>query len=179
MTNLAQQSPVNRLPTDFRPEQIGRWVNNGRKYDKMPSLSGDDDDDDLGSYITYYKLWWRASQPKWRGAVDANWPLPQVLLEPSNDWSVLRRGGASGMFLVVMGLSWWYSAVLQSGQKDALPEVLLAIDDVLWVLKQIGTESDSTRDAVLSAPKRSRGGASKPTSTASKPPSKRRRVEDE
>ncbi len=40
------------------------------------------------------------------------------------------------MFLVIIGIAWWLSAILEAG--GSLNDVCSAIDDVLWVLNTAG-----------------------------------------
>ena len=52
---------------------------------------------------------------------------------PRETWQGLRKGGMAGMYVVIMGLSWWIKAQLS----ECNPEVWSSIEDVSWVLQQI------------------------------------------
>ena len=78
--------------------------------------------------------WWIAIQPKWRIADDGsfNYNIPV-----DEDWRVLHKGGKTGLYIVVVALSWWVRALT--------PEIpsfraWTAVRDVRWVIDQISTK---------------------------------------
>lgn len=48
-------------------------------------------------------------------------------------WQTLRKGGTSGIYVIVMGLSWWVTA--QRARRDTNAWTL--VDDILWVLREM------------------------------------------
>ena len=48
-------------------------------------------------------------------------------------WEGLRKGGTAGIYVVIMGLSWWIK--LQLMERD--PHAWTAVDDVAWVIQQM------------------------------------------
>ncbi len=63
-----------------------------------------------------------------------NWPLPKSGLGEMDRLVVLDRSGQNGIFLVMLGLSWW------AGQVTApvlLPEFETMVEDVDWVLSML------------------------------------------
>lgn len=74
-------------------------------------------------------------QPGWRKD-DVRSLVTLVLYRdtpPRETWQGLRKGGTAGMYVIIMGLSWWIKA--QLSERD--PEVWSSIEDVSWVLQQI------------------------------------------
>ena len=51
------------------------------------------------------------------------------------DWLVLKKGGTAGLYIVVMGLSWWVNTQT-FGSKNS-NDAWSAVADVLWVFRQI------------------------------------------
>ncbi|KAI0696126.1 hypothetical protein C8T65DRAFT_533374, partial [Cerioporus squamosus] len=91
---------LTRLSAKGRPEELPRWINGGRNYDKLPIP------DPLEPYVTRWKGWWQKMQPKSRHDSDA-WPLPQTAPGDDNQWEPLRRGGCNGIFIAIIGLAIW------------------------------------------------------------------------
>ena len=56
----------------------------------------------------------------------------------------LRKGGTAGIYVVVMGLSWWIKA--QRNQCDA--NAWAAVDDLSWVIQQMSNASDSASSSL-------------------------------
>jgi hypothetical protein len=75
--------------------------------------------------------WWIALQPEWRVQDDGsfNYKTPK-----DEDWHVLRKGGRSGLYMVVVALSWWVRALTLE-----IPSfrTWTAVRDVQWVIDQI------------------------------------------
>ncbi|KAI0323432.1 hypothetical protein GY45DRAFT_1214498, partial [Cubamyces sp. BRFM 1775] len=94
------QGPDSRLPTKNRPMQVRQWIQTHRQYEKIPVIGG------ITVYGAEWALWWRALQPD--GRLDAEGELQRIEeTEGGISWSVLRRGGPNGFFLVLLALSWW------------------------------------------------------------------------
>ena len=51
-------------------------------------------------------------------------------------WQVLRKGGRTGINVVVMGLSWWVMA--QHGEHDI--NVWSIVEDLTWVIQEMKKE---------------------------------------
>lgn len=84
-----------------------------------------------GEFAVVWKNWWESLQPTWR--LRETWPLSRKT--PSGeDWSVLRRGGINGMFIVLMCLSWWTLKKLSAKERDVFEG---AKSDVVWVIQQV------------------------------------------
>jgi hypothetical protein len=61
-------------------------------------------------------------------------PLDLVRKTPeAESWQALKKGGMAGIYIVVMGLSWWIKA--QQCERDT--NVWAVVDDVSWVIRQM------------------------------------------
>ena len=58
-------------------------------------------------------------------------PFPRY--SEGETWQGLRKGGTSGIYVIVMALSWWIKA--QQTERD--DEAWSSVDDVLWVLENM------------------------------------------
>ena len=48
-------------------------------------------------------------------------------------WQALRKGGTAGIYIVVMGLSWWIKT--QQAERDA--NAWSTVEDLLWVIQHM------------------------------------------
>ncbi|KAH9887554.1 hypothetical protein C8Q73DRAFT_617778, partial [Cubamyces lactineus] len=94
------QGPDSRLPTKNRPMQVRQWIQTHRQYEKIPTIRN------VAQYGAEWELWWHALQPEMRLGEAGELQRPEALAE-GDSWSVLRRGGPNGFFLVLLALSWW------------------------------------------------------------------------
>jgi hypothetical protein len=84
--------------------------------------------------------WWKGMQPEWRASLDTDGTL--IRDTPAyEDWLALKKGGTAGMYIVVVGLSWWVKA--QTSGPDNSNDAWSAVADLLWVFRQINN-IDST-----------------------------------
>lgn len=84
-------------------------------------------------------------QPSWRTEGDL---LIRDVPEHET-WQTLRKGGTCGIYIVVVGLSWWVKAQLAEHDTD----VGSLVNDLSWVLQQMKESL-----AVLIPQKRARDG---------------------
>ena len=155
------------MPTQPRPDELGRWFKWGRLYDRkhLPEI------EDLEVFEEQWTAWWSAAQPRWRET--ESWPFEQVDAT-GRDWGKLPDGGKDGLFLVVVSLGWWIHA-LDPSEESVLDN---AIADVTWVLENlirflsvdIIADSDSPSDTPSPPPQKQR-----PHPTKIGPPRKRAR----
>jgi hypothetical protein len=105
----------------LRPQQITNWIKS-KKKDVVPSFK-------LGTFAKAFKEWWMTMQPSWR--TEGNLLIRDV---PEDEtWQALRKGGTSGIYIVIVGLSWWVKAQLAEKDTDAW----MLVDDLSWVLQQM------------------------------------------
>ena len=82
---------------------------------------------------------WRATDPATDPATDLQASLRLSRNAPFGEgWQVLKKGGRSGINIVVMGLSWWVMA--QHGERDV--NAWAVVDDLTWVFKEMKKDSD-------------------------------------
>jgi hypothetical protein len=99
------------------------------------------------AYGVRFTEWWGGMQPVWRLFQSADGPLSLVRDPPKDEtWTGLRKGGTAGIYVVVMGLSWWIKAQRNKGDVNAWA----AVDDLSWVLQQMSIPSES----ISSSPKK-------------------------
>ena len=103
---------------NLHPQEISHWIRS-KKKDVMPSLKP-------ATYGNSFKSWWLTIQPSWRTEGDV---LARVVLQ-AETWQVLRKGSTSGIYVVIIELSWWVKA--QQDKCDTNAWVL--VDDLLWVI---------------------------------------------
>ena len=113
-------------------------MKDGRAYDKLPVVAPDD-------FSVRWRAWWISLQPLCRRSTDVIWPLLRVIPEDVTDWDTVRKGGPGGIFLAVMGLAWWLSAVTEAG--GSMQDVYDAISDVAWVCRSVTTSVSKKRPA--------------------------------
>ena len=71
-------------------------------------------------------------QPEWRG--DENGMLKQDT-PADEDWLALKKGGSAGMYIIVVGLSWWVKA--QTTDDSDSVNVWSVVADLSWVFHQM------------------------------------------
>ncbi|KAJ2914797.1 hypothetical protein MD484_g5624, partial [Candolleomyces efflorescens] len=116
-----------RMNTADRPKAVQAWIKSHKKT-SPPSL-------DLATFPIQTQSWWKANQPEWRiEGVDTVSPSTFKREIPSDaDWTALARSGTTGIYTVVMAVSWW---ILKADVKWAQDLVDL-VDDITWVLKEM------------------------------------------
>jgi hypothetical protein len=86
-------------------------------------------------YEPQFCSWWSALQPSWQIL-----PSGQYSREVPADetWANLRKSGSSGIYIVIMALSWWARAVIATEAADTEHASFWSIvDDFQWVLNQL------------------------------------------
>lgn len=82
--------------------------------------------------------WWTALQPDWQVLPDGKFNRKT----PSEEqWTSLGKGGSSGLYVVVVALSWWIRAVVNSGQNDTDAKYLM--EDICWLLRELSAKKTS------------------------------------
>ena len=75
-------------------------------------------------------------QPSWRN----NGEVLMHEVPCGESWQTLRKGGTSGIYVAVIGLSWWVKA--QHDKRDV--DAWTLVDDLLWVIQQLKGGMGST-----------------------------------
>ncbi|KIM35207.1 hypothetical protein M413DRAFT_20789 [Hebeloma cylindrosporum] len=124
--------PTGNLPTKLRPREVSDWIRS-KKKDIVPLV-------EPTQYGLRFMDWWTLLQPVWRK--DDNTATSLVLfrnIPMGETWQGLRKGGTAGIYVVVMGLSWWIKA--QQTAYDA--NAWSAVDDLSWVIQQMNQHTAS------------------------------------
>ncbi|KAJ7059031.1 hypothetical protein C8F01DRAFT_1255447 [Mycena amicta] len=116
------------LPTEHRPKQVSKWIQNHRVA--KPAYCS------IGNATVYAKqwwAWWTGMQPEWRGrTVDGK---PGDGNPEGESWDGLYVSGMNGMLNVVVSLYWWGCHEKSRGLHSQ--EWTLATEDVAWALNAI------------------------------------------
>jgi hypothetical protein len=126
------------LPTKSRPREVSDWIKS-KKKDVIPFINP-------SAYGVRFTEWWGGMQPSWRLFRRAgDGPLNLVRDTPEAEaWQGLRKGGTAGIYVLVMGLSWWIKA--QRNKPDA--NAWAVVDDLSWVIQQMSNASESISSAL-------------------------------
>ena len=112
--------------------EITDWVRS-KKKDVVPSIKQD-------VYGPVFTEWWGGLQPAWRQFQGVIGPLDLVRDVPkAKTWQALKKGGTSGMYIVVMDLLWW----IKGQQKERDANAWAVVDDLSWVIWQMLDGQDS------------------------------------
>ncbi|KAF8202531.1 hypothetical protein BJ912DRAFT_920884 [Pholiota molesta] len=117
-----------KLPTTSRPDELAAWIKS-KKKDIIPTIS-------LASYGSGFQKWWVAMQPQWR--IQGDGCSLSKDLHAEETWQMLRKGGTAGIYIIVIGLSWW---LRQAADNDnSLSDAWIVINDLSWVLQQMNEQ---------------------------------------
>lgn len=110
-------------------------MQNKRDFKRVPALTGPR----LKLFASKWRLWWTELQPSWRET--EQWPFERTITQAADGdtWDTLLQGGSNGVFLIIVSLSWWVSAVHKGSgkQTNAWKELSEAMADVDWVFEQL------------------------------------------
>ena len=99
------------------------WIKS-KKKDIVPFIN-------LTAYGVCFTEWWGRMQPSWRLFQEPDCPLDLIRETPeTKTWQGLKKGGIAGIYIAVMGLSWWIKA--QRNKLD--PNAWAAVDNLSWVV---------------------------------------------
>jgi len=125
------------LLTKLWPQEITDWVKS-KKKDVVPIIKQD-------MYCTQFTEWWGGLQPSWHQFQGANSPLNLVCETlKAETWQALKKGGTSGIYVVVMDLSWW----IKGQQNKCNANAWAVVDDLSWVIQQMSGGQDSLMSTV-------------------------------
>lgn len=103
-----------------------------RNFKSTPSI------DDIDDYASTWWKWWASIQPEWRTSGNLKFRR-----NPPGSWSVLAHPGKNGMLIVIMSLVWWADALADANDDHSWKG---AVNDVAWVLSQMGATEQNTRN---------------------------------
>ncbi|KAH8100446.1 hypothetical protein DFH11DRAFT_1505761 [Phellopilus nigrolimitatus] len=114
-----------RIPKPGRPAEVDWWQKRGRDYSKFPPVQPPDE------YFKTWFAWYQGLQPA-GCRCDSAWPLPRDDSDAQTDWTILKKGGPNGIFIVLLTLAFWADGLQTSAEIDIYES---AMADVTWVLK--------------------------------------------
>ena len=83
------------------------------------------------AYGTEWVKWWTATQPQ--ECETKQWPFPRDSIDDVS-WSKFPANGKDGIFLAIMGLSWWPFAIQSLSEVAFFEE---AVTEIHWVVREI------------------------------------------
>ena len=83
------------------------------------------------TYGTEWVKWWTATQPQERET--KQWPFPRDSISDVG-WSKFPANGKDGIFLAIMGLSWWPPAIKSLSEVAFFEE---AVTEIHWVIQEL------------------------------------------
>ena len=131
LTRLYQNS---KLPVAKRPRPIISW-----SHRKKQVLS-DPPSFDIDTFANQMREWWTSLMPGWRlppagcDTAETKWPLRRAVPD-DEPWLKVRKSGPGGIFLVLLGLSWWRLRSVHG--QSSRREYASVVEDVAWVLKEV------------------------------------------
>ncbi|PPR06998.1 hypothetical protein CVT24_011094 [Panaeolus cyanescens] len=139
LVSFESSNPVaKQLATTSRPKEVQTWVKRHKHLKSKPM------DVDLSEFPSTFNAWWRALQPDWRREHQDDATMPRT--PPStgdSDWTALAKGGNTGIYTLIMALSWWVRSTPAVNDDP----VWSVVDDIKWVLGQIHTPKCASRNS--------------------------------
>ena len=114
------------------PEIVRAWIKSNGDIYSAPSI------DEIASYGSGWRAWWKALQPKGRiGARE--WPLLKRGWVDGSEWEQLKKGSTHGFIVLLVTLLWW-----DENAKTALERKVFdsTLEDVHFVIKHLVEASD-------------------------------------
>lgn len=150
-----------KLEGNGRPEAFRKWINGGRSLTKSPAIDA--------KFTKGFVAWYRSLQPAWRQASD-EWPMSREV-PVEERWEDIAKGGKTGFFVLLVGLCWWRAKAGEVGSGEKREQFDSVLEDVRWVLGQIGCRLDS---GVISVPSEESVGAKRPAEESETPSPRKR-----
>jgi hypothetical protein len=114
-----------RMNTKCRPVVLSKWLIH-RKFHILPEL------EDIAGYAEEWLSWWNSIQPKWRRSSESgSLPSPITIASKNEDLLCLKKGGPSGLVMVMIGLKWWASI------RDQDERWLASVEDVKLCMEDL------------------------------------------
>lgn len=125
------------LGASNRPEKLNAWVKASRPYAKAPDVT-----DCVEEFGSEWLIWWRCLQPDWR--VEDNDPPNIIGLTDDmpakyegRDWTTLSKPGPNGIFLVLLGLSWWGQGLQTCEDAHQIGRWHAGVSDMYWIFEHM------------------------------------------
>jgi len=124
-TNL--KAIEHKLIVAGRPPEVKHWIQRHRLYNKPPTLNTDD-------FAESMRIWVLNIMPDWH-CTPYKWPLNHIM-PTGGDWSHLMKGGANGIVMVLIALSW---GLQQAKVARTHHEILSVVEDMAFVLHEMSS----------------------------------------
>ncbi|KAJ7712788.1 hypothetical protein B0H16DRAFT_1479102, partial [Mycena metata] len=116
-----------------RPVEVGMWLQRGRKWYLLPTISNVGTRDDAKSFAGRWWSWYTSVQPQERVLLGNTLSRPEKA-----DWSgVAVMHGTNGLLQMMAALSWWGEKLLKGRDGPEWPEWLAAVEDMTWMLEEL------------------------------------------
>lgn len=130
------------LPWNGAPEELSSWWYAGkRKLNRQPKLNTTT----VIDFRQALQSWWVSMQLPWRR------PSLSRLTPADATWESTKVPGPSGLYVLLIGLSWWYPVI--TDDRDLFDELAI---DITWVLSQSDPETSETPAALTTRRNRAR-----------------------
>lgn len=126
------------MPKTTRPAEVDAWVKKKVNAKHIPA------EVDGVAYSACFLAWWTGIQPEWRLSNSAT--AFNKVVPPGESLGNLGKGGPSGLYTIVMGLSWWIRAL---DTVDHSAAAWSLVDDVKWVIQHFAQSLVSTKKRSL------------------------------
>jgi hypothetical protein len=122
------------LTTESRPREVSSWIKRHAHKKHEPVTI------EANEYGNHFCKWWTALQPSWRVLSDGRYSKE---VPADETWVTIRKGGGSGLYIVVMALSWWVRALDAANPTgDTTSKLWAIVEDLHWVLQQVSDNKD-------------------------------------
>ncbi|KZS90979.1 hypothetical protein SISNIDRAFT_468211 [Sistotremastrum niveocremeum HHB9708] len=118
-----------RLPTQYRPTHVARWMQLARDFTKHPA---GEPNWSLPNLADECEKWWISLFDSLRGS---GLPLERTGAN-AKWWKIVNFGTSNGYFLILLCLSWWADA-LEDTDVELRARLAVIVDDVAWVSHQL------------------------------------------
>ncbi|KAH6907218.1 hypothetical protein BKA70DRAFT_1428181 [Coprinopsis sp. MPI-PUGE-AT-0042] len=123
--------PSGSMPTTVRPSEVALWMKRHRKAATPKEVA-------LNNFGPRVLAWWHALQPAWRVPSATSTPATYKR-DKEGSLDCLRKGGPTGVILVVIAIGWWIAA---HEHHEISPSVAEILEDVKWALSRLGEDTD-------------------------------------
>ncbi|KAF8145913.1 hypothetical protein K438DRAFT_1781538 [Mycena galopus ATCC 62051] len=161
-----------RIDGESKPEEIGVWIKNGRKWAVPPKLRRLGKVGDTGSYANGWWLWWRSLQP------ERMWVMGMLTWPSDMTWGKLpQMYGRNGFMQIMASLLWWGLEEFKkasNGTESGWDTAVVSMTAVLEVLVAEGRAGPPEKATAKGRKRKAVSGSDKDGET--EPPPKNRRT---
>ena len=149
--------------------ELQTWLKTGKcSLENVPTVVS------ARAYGDEWIKWWTAAQPQERET--QQWPFSRDSISDIG-WGKFPANGKDGIYLAIMGLSWWASAIWTSNEVAFFEEAVIDLHWVIWELIRTRTNLISPPSLPPSQDKptrRKQKATPRPSASSSCPPTSSR-----